>query len=240
MAVKKTDTNYEISLQDLLEAGSHFGHQAKRWNPKMKPYIWQARDGVHIFDLVKTKDQLVKACEAAKEMVKNNEIIVMVGTKRQAKAIIKEEALKAGMPYVTHRWLGGTITNWGQIETSIKKLNEMKEKTEKGEYKKYTKKENILIQREIARLEKIVGGLTNLKKTPEAIFVVDAKREYAAVKEANMKGIKVFAIVDSNCDPENIDYLIPANDDAVRSIKLLVGTFAKAVADGVNLRGKKK
>lgn len=240
MAKEAKESQFSVSLKDLLEAGCHFGHQSRRWHPKMAPFIWQARGGVHIFDLVKTKEQLEKACGAVLELVAEGKVIVFVGTKRQAQAIVKEEAEKAGIPYVSNRWMGGLITNWGQVSKSIEKLVEMKEKKEKGEYDKYTKKENVLIDREISRLEKFFGGLAGLKQIPEAIFVVDIKKEKAAVKEAKMKGLKVFAIVDSNSDPTPVDYLIPVNDDAVRSIKLVVEKFAEAVKKGLELKEKKK
>jgi small subunit ribosomal protein S2 len=226
---------YEVPLKDLLEAGCHFGHQSRRWNPKMQPYIWQAKEGVHIFDLVKTAAKLKEACLALRDLVAEGKTVTFVGTKRQAQAVIKEEAKKTGVPYVAQRWLGGTITNWEQIKKSLDKLIEMREKKEKGEYEKYTKKENVLIDREIDRLSRFLGGLVDLKEPPEALFVVDVKREIAAVKEAKKKGIKVFAIVDSNADPDLVDYVIPANDDAVRSIKLIVAKIAQAVEEGKKL-----
>jgi len=222
----------KISLKDLLEAGAHFGHQAKRWNPKMKPYLFGVRNGVHIFDLVKTKEGLEKAVDFVKNLTAEGGVIVFVGTKRQAAEIVKEEAKKAGVPHVWERWLGGTITNWEQIKKSIEKLVEMKEKREKGEYKEFTKKENILIDREIARLERFFGGLVGIKELPSAIFVVDTKKEEAAVKEAKKKGITVVAVVDSNSDPDLVDYVIPGNDDAVGAIKLMVGTIAEAAREG--------
>lgn len=231
---------FRIPLKQLLEAGSHFGHQVRRWNPKMTPFIYCARDGVHIFDLAKTANKLAEACVATKELVAEGGTIVFVGTKRQAQTIIKEEAVRSGVPYIVIRWLGGTISNWSQIEKSIHKLIEMEKKKEEGEYEKYTKKENILINREIARLKRFFGGLTNLKKVPEALFVVDVNREKTAISEAREKGVKIFALVDSNVDPTFIDYPIPANDDAVGSIKLIVSTFAKAVGEGMELREKKE
>jgi small subunit ribosomal protein S2 len=218
----------KISLKDLLEAGCHFGHQSSRWNPKMKPYIFTARDGVHVFDLAKTKEGLEAAMEYVEGLVKEGKTIVFVGTKRQAKEIIKEVAEKVGMPYVSQRWLGGTITNWEEIKKRIERLGEMKEKREKGEYKEFTKKERILIDREIARLERLFGGLKGLKDLPEAIFVVDVKRELAAVKEANKRGVKVVALVDTNSDPDLVDYVIPANDDATGSIELVVRKIGEA------------
>jgi len=230
----------KTSLKDLLEAGAHFGHQAARWNPKMKPYLYTVRDGVHVFDLAKTKEGLDKACEYVRKLTAEGEKIVFVGTKRQAEAIVKEEAKKAGVPYVSERWLGGTITNWEQIKKSIEKLTEMIEKREKGEYKKYTKKEQLLLDREIARLEKFFGGLVSLKELPAAIFVVDTKKEVTAVKEAEQKGITVVAIVDSNSDPDLVDYVIPANDDAVGAVKLIVGAIAEAAKEGREKFEKKK
>lgn len=230
----------KISLKDLLEAGAHFGHQAARWNPKMKPYLYTVRDGVHVFDLAQTKKSLEEACEFVRKLTAEGGKIIFVGTKRQAGEIVKEEAKKAGTPYVCQRWLGGTITNWEQIKKSIEKLTEMKEKKELGEYKKYTKKEQLLLDREIARLEKFFGGLVGLKELPEAIFVVDTKKEVTAVKEANKKGITVVAVVDSNSDPDLVDYVIPANDDAVGAVKLIVGAIGEAAKEGREKFEKKK
>ncbi|HUV47092.1 MAG TPA: 30S ribosomal protein S2 [Candidatus Bathyarchaeia archaeon] len=230
---------YEVSLKDLLEAGCHFGHQSGRWQPKMQPFIWGAKEGVHIFDLVKTAAFLREACLAVQDLVSEGKTIVFIGTKRQAQAIIKEEATKAGISYVINRWLGGTITNWEQIKKSLDKLKEMRDKKEKGDYEKYTKKENVLIDREITRLARFFDGLVDLKQPPDALFIVDVKKEIAAVREANKKGIKVFAIVDSNADPDLVDYVIPANDDAVRSIKLIVAKIAQAVEEGKKIAKKK-
>jgi small subunit ribosomal protein S2 len=198
----------------------------------MKPYIFTARDGVHVFDLAKTKEGLEAAMEYVKGLVKEGKTIVFVGTKRQAKEVIKEVAEKVGMPYVSQRWLGGTITNWEEIKKRIERLGEMKEKREKGEYKEFTKKERILIDREIARLERLFGGLVGLEDLPEAIFVVDVKREIAAVKEANKRGVKVVALVDTNSDPDLVDYVIPANDDATGSIELVVRKIGEACDHG--------
>lgn len=231
---------YSVPLSDLLEAGCHFGHQVRRWNPKMAPYIYTERDRVHIFDLAKTAEGLETACEHVKDLVASGKTVLFVGTKRQAKAIVREEAQKAGAPFVTERWLGGTITNWGQIQKSIGKLADMVEKREKGEYKKYTKKENVLINREIDRLERFFGGLSSLKQIPDTIFVVDTHRELVAVKEAVSREVPVVAIVDTNSDPDLVNHVIPANDDAVRSIKLIVSMVAKAYAEGKQLAEKKK
>lgn len=229
----------QISLQELLEVGAHFGHQPRRWNPRMKPYLYGNRDGVHIFDLVKTKKLLEDACEFIKEQIVEGKVIVFVGTKRQAADIIREEAKRAEVPYVSQRWLGGTITNWEQIRKSVKKLADMKAKKETGGYDKYTKKENILIDREIARLDKFFGGLSELHKIPDVLFVVDVKREEAAIKEALKVSIPIVAMVDSNSDPTMIDWVIPINDDAVRSVKLVVSRVADAVIEGRQI-GKKR
>jgi len=228
----KTKSEIKINLKDLLDAGCHFGHQAQRWNPKMAPFLYGVRDGVHIFDLAKTKEGLEKAAEFVKDTVAKGGKIIFVGTKRQAQAIVKEEAQKAKMPFITERWLGGIITNWDNIKKSIDKLKDLKTQKEAGELKKYTKKENILIDREIARLERFFGGLVDLKELPAAIFIIDIKKEQAALREAVKKNIPVIAIVDSNSDPDMVDWVIPANDDAVGSIKLIVSLIAEAVKIG--------
>jgi len=222
----------EVSLKDLLEAGAHFGHQARRWNPKMKRYIYGERGGVHILDLVQTKKGLDEACEFVKKLTGEGKIILFVGTKRQAAGIVKDQAVKAGMPYLTQRWVGGLLTNWREISKRIKKLHEMKEKREKGEYKVYTKKEQLLLDREIAKLEKFLGGVANLEKLPDALFVVDTHREEVAVLEANRMGIPVVGIVDTNADPEIVDWVIPSNDDAVKTVELVVRSIADAIETG--------
>ena len=240
MPKKKDD--FIVPLEELLEAGAHFGHQTKRWNPKMKSYIHSSRGGVHIFDLVKTARGLQNAYDYVYDLVKKGGRIVFVGTKRQAQSIIREEAKKCETFHVTERWLGGTITNWDQIGKRVERLQDLKSKKESGEFKKYTKKENVLIDREINKLERFVGGLEGLKKIPDAIFVVDVNRESAAVKEARMRGVKIVAIVDSNADQELVDYVIPANDDAIRSIKLIVEKIGQAVLEGKKVdkkQGKK-
>ncbi len=230
----------KIELKDLLDAGAHFGHQSHRWHPQMAPYLYGARDGIHIFDLVKTKEGLERAIEFVKKTVSEGGKIIFVGTKRQAQAIIKEEALKAKMPFITERWMGGIITNWDHIKLSVEKLKDLKEKKEAGEFEKYTKKENILIDREVARLERFFGGLVDLEELPAAIFVIDVKKEKAAVKEASMKEIPVIAVVDSNSDPNLIDYVIPANDDAIGSIKLISEMIGLAAQEGREIFDKKK
>lgn len=230
----------EITLTQLLEAGCHFGHQSKRWNPKMKSYLYDVREGVHIFDLVKTKEGLEAACAFLKETAGLGKTIVFVGTKRQASAIVEEVAKKIGVPYVAQRWLGGTITNWEQIKKSINKLVRMKDEQSQGEYKKYTKKEQLLLEREIIKLDKFYGGLVNLKGRPDALFVVDVKKEEVVVHEAHLKGIPVVGIVDSDSDPDTADYVIPCNDDAVGCIKFVVETVGEAVREGKEAWEKKK
>src|SRR3972149_8665295 len=195
---KKTATkkpaDYKISLEELLEAGCHFGHQGRRWNPKMEPYIYAKKEGVHIFDLEKTAAGLANALTFVRDLVSEGKKIVFVGTKRQAADIIKDEALKTGLPYVNMRWLGGTITNWEQIKKGIDRLAELETKKQKGELKIYTKKENVLFDREIDKLNRFVGGLRSLTELPQAIFVVDVKKEIAAVREARTKGITGIAL----------------------------------------------
>ncbi|MBI2009999.1 MAG: 30S ribosomal protein S2 [Candidatus Chisholmbacteria bacterium] len=236
---EKASANFVVPLEELLEAGSHFGHQSKRWNPKMKEYLYTVRGGVHIFDLVKTAEKLKEAGDYLRDLAAKGGSIVFVGTKRQAQEIIKEEAQKAGAYFIAERWLGGIITNWEEISKRLRHLEETKVKKEAGEFKKYTKKENVLIDREIVKLTRFLGGLTGLKAVPDAIVVVDVTREIAAVREAKLRGVTVVAIVDSNADPDFADYVIPANDDAVRSIKLVVAALAKAVAEGKAMGEKK-
>ena len=233
-------SKYEIDLRDLLEAGCHFGHQSRRWNPKMSEYIYTDRDSVHIFDLAITAKNLIESMEFVKDWVSSGKDIVFVGTKRQAAAIVREEALKVGAPYVDVRWLGGTLTNWSEMKKRIKKLKNMKDKMEQGEYETYTKKEQVLMKREIARLERFFGGLAKLPGRPEALFIVDTHREITAVKEAFMLDIPIVGMVDTNADPDLVSQVIPVNDDAVRSIKLVVTKIAEAYADGKNKKPKQE
>jgi len=228
----------EVKLKDLLEAGCHFGHQAARWNPKMKRYIFTARDNVHIFDLVKTKEGLEAAAEFAKKIVAEGGKVVLVGTKKQAKDLIKEAGIKTGMPYVSERWVGGTITNWDKIKKNIENLIDLKERKAAGEFKEYTKKENLLIDRQINKLEYVYGGLVSLAGLPEAIFVIDVKREIGAVKEASGRNISVIGVVDTNSDPDLVDLVIPANDDAAKSVHLIVGFLTQALEEGNRLAEK--
>lgn len=226
----------DISLQELLEAGSHFGHQKRRWNPAMKDFIYGEKDGVHIFDLAKTKAGLEAACEFVENTVRAGGKILFVGTKRQAGDIIKAEAVRVGMPYVSVRWMGGLFTNYSQLSKSIKKMADLKAKRASGELKKYTKKEQLLIDRDIARLEKFFSGVADMNGLPTAIFVVDTHKEEVSVMEAVKMGIPVVGIVDSNSTPNGVDYVIPANDDAVKSIELIIKAVADAVEDGKKVK----
>jgi small subunit ribosomal protein S2 len=218
------------TLEELLEAGCHFGHQARRWHPKMKPYIYTVRGGVHIFDLVKTQSALKAAAEFVEGLGKEGKTLLMVGTKRQAKVVVAEAAKKAGAFWVSERWLGGILTNWEEIKKRLNRLAEMKQKRESGEYTKYTKKENLLIDRNIAKMERFLGGLAGLTGLPDAMFVVDTHKEIAAVREAKLKGVTIVGMVDTNADPTGIAYVIPVNDDAVRSVKLVVEKIGEAYA----------
>jgi len=229
---------YEVDLKELLDAGCHFGHQAKRWNPKMKKFIYTERDGVHIFDLVKTGNNLEAAMEYVRDTVRAGKEVVFVGAKRQAKAIVLEEAMKAGAPYVIERWLGGMLTNWDEMEKRLKKLARLKKQRDAGELSGYTKKERLMIDKEIARLERFFGGIAGLTRRPEALFIVDTHRETTAVYEAERVGAKVIGMVDSNADPSSVTFPIPANDDAVRSIKLIVEKIGQAYAEGKAMRAK--
>lgn len=223
-----------ITLEELLEAGCHFGHQIRRWNPKMAQYIYGEREGIHIFDLAKTREMLLEAYEAVRDVAASGGVILFVGTKRQAQDLVVQTAKKVGMPYIASRWLGGTLTNFEQINRSIKKLKEMKEKRDSGEYKEYTKLERLLIDREIGKLERVLGGISDMGKVPDMIFIVDTHEEATAVREAQRIGIPVVGITDTNSDPTKIDYPIPANDDAVKSVSYILGVVEQAVKDGKN------
>ena len=226
----------DISLKDLLEAGCHFGHQTVRWNPKMRPYIFEAREGVHIFDLVKTKEGLEETCAFLKKVAADGGKILFIGTKRQAREMVKKAAIETGMPYVTERWLGGILTNFEQIKKSLDRAEYLKTGKADGSFKSYTKKENLLFEREAIKLEKFFGGLKGVEKMPEAVFIVDVKTELNAVKEAERRQVKVAAIVDTNSDPDMVDYVIPANDDANKSVDLLVTAVKEAILEGLKSR----
>lgn len=227
---KKYDTP---KIEQLIEAGVHFGHQVKRWHPDMAPFIYTVKKNIHIIDLEQTEKLLEKAADFLYKTALKGGKIVFVGTKKQAREIIEIEAKRAGAMFVTERWLGGTITNFDVIKkNNIDKLINMKKDREQGEYEKYTKKERLLLDREIENLERFVGGLTNLSKIPDAIFVVDARREKTAVSEAVVAGVPVVALIDTNTDPEGIEYPIPGNDDAIKSIVCVTKALSDAVEQG--------
>ena len=225
-----------VSMKALLESGVHFGHRTNKWNPKMRPYIFTERNGIHIIDLQQTVKLLDDAFNKVRDTVAAGGTILFVGTKRQAQETIQEEAERCGMPYVNQRWLGGTLTNWVTIQQRIIELTRLEKLFETGEINQLTKKEGLLIQREITRLQTRLSGIRNMKSLPDLLFVIDIEREDTAVREANLKGIPVIALVDTNCDPSDIDYVIPSNDDAIRAIKLLVGRMADAVIEGKMMR----
>ena len=221
-----------ISMKQLLEAGVHFGHQTRRWNPKMAAYIFTERNGIYIIDLQKTVKKLEEAYFFVRDIAAAGESVLFVGTKKQAQDAIKEEAERAGQFYVNARWLGGMLTNFKTMRTRIARLNQPKKMQEDGTFDLLPKKEVIKLQLEIAKLEKYLGGVKDMKKLPGAMFVVDPRKEKNAIAEARKLGIPVVAIVDTNCDPDEIDYVIPGNDDAIRAIKLISQTMANAVIEG--------
>lgn len=221
-----------ISMKQLLESGVHFGHQTRRWNPKMAPYIFTERNGIYIIDLQKTVKKLEEAYNLVRDLSAEGKDILFVGTKKQAVDSIKEEAEFCGMPYVNARWLGGMMTNFTTIRRRIKRLEQLRKMEEDGTFELLPKKEVIKLQGEIERLEKFMGGIKNMKKLPGALFVVDPRKERIAVLEAKKLGIPIVAIVDTNCDPDEIDYVIPGNDDAIRAVKLIAHTIACAVIEG--------
>ncbi|MCD6305905.1 MAG: 30S ribosomal protein S2 [Deltaproteobacteria bacterium] len=224
-----------INMKQLLESGVHFGHQTRRWNPKMKPYIFGARNGIHIIDLQKTVRLIKVAYEFIARTVSEGYSVLFVGTKKQAHESIVEEAERCGMFYVVNRWLGGTLTNFQTIKKSIARLKELEKMKEDGSINRYTKKEILKMDKELYKLEKNLGGIKNMDELPGAVFVVDPKREKIAVREARRLGIPVVAIADSNCDPDEIDFLIPGNDDAIRAIRLICSKIADACIEGHNI-----
>jgi small subunit ribosomal protein S2 len=221
-----------IPMKALLESGVHFGHRTNKWDPRMKPYIFTERNGIHIIDLQQTVKLLNNAYTVIRDAVAAGGTILFVGTKRQAQETIVDEANRCGMPYVTERWLGGTLTNWSTIYQRVQELERLEKMRDSGEINHLTKKEGLLIEREIMRLERRLSGVRNMKRLPELLFIVDVCREYAAVHEANLLNIPIIAMVDTNCNPLTVDYVIPSNDDAIRAIKLLVSKIADAVEEG--------
>ncbi|MCI6655651.1 MAG: 30S ribosomal protein S2 [Christensenellales bacterium] len=220
-----------ISMKQLLEAGVHFGHQTRRWNPKMAEYIYTERNGIYIIDLQKSVGKVDEAYNAVKDIVANGGSILFVGTKKQAQDSIKTEAERCGMYFVNERWLGGMLTNFKTIQTRIKRLKEIETMSEDGTFDVLPKKEVILIKKEWEKLEKNLGGIKDMKKLPDAIFVVDPKKERICIQEAHTLGIPLIGIADTNCDPEELDYVIPGNDDAIRAVKLIVSKMADAVIE---------
>jgi small subunit ribosomal protein S2 len=225
-----------VSMKELLESGVHFGHRTHKWHPKMRPYIFTERNSIHIIDLQKTVKALEEAYALVRDTVSKGGSVLFVGTKRQAQDTIQIEATRCGMPYVTARWLGGTLTNWRTIRQRINELERLERMRDRGDFASFTKKEALGMTRKIERLEMLLGGIRNMAKTPELLFVVDVRREDTSIHEANLLEIPVVAMVDTNCDPRNIDYIIPSNDDAIRAIKLVVGRIADAVLEGQAMR----
>ena len=226
----------KISLEDLLESGAHFGHQVRRWNPKVKEFVYGEQDGVHIFDLVKTKESLEIALAEITKTIQEGKTILLLATKKQAKDKALEIGKETGISIVTERWLGGTITNFDQIKRSLDKLADMKEKLGSGYYAKYTKRERVLIEREKDRLERFFGGITNLKTTPDLLIVVDIRKEVTAIKEANRKKVKIVGIVDTNSDPNQVDFPIPMNDDATKALHLVLEYIKQAILEGKGVK----
>lgn len=227
------------SMIELLEAGVHFGHQTHRWNPKMKPYIYGARNGIYVIDLRKTSDKLDEAYNIVREFAARGKNIVFVGTKKQAADVVAEEALRAGSYYVNRRWLGGMLTNFETIRGRINKLRELEEDVASGRFQSYSKKEVAQIMKKLDKLSKTLGGIKEMRGMPEMLFVVDQKEELIAIKEANKLGIPVVCLADTNADPDGINYIIPGNDDAIRSVKLIVSKMADAILEGKQLRENK-
>ncbi|MBE6890537.1 MAG: 30S ribosomal protein S2 [Ruminococcaceae bacterium] len=221
-----------ISMKQLLEAGVHFGHHTRRWNPKMAEYIFTERNGIYIIDLQKTVKKVEEAYNFVRELAENGEEILFVGTKKQAQDSIKEEAERVGMYYVNARWLGGMLTNFSTIKTRIDRLAQLRKMEEDGTFALLPKKEVVKLNLEIEKLEKYLGGIKNMKKLPAALFIVDPRKERNAVAEARKLNIPIIAIVDTNCDPDEVDYVIPGNDDAIRAVKLIAGTISNAIIEG--------
>ena len=220
-----------VSMKQLLEAGVHFGHQTRRWNPKMAPYIFTERNGIYIIDLQKTVGMIDTAYNAVYDIVSQGGTILFVGTKKQAQDAIKDEALRCGMFYVNERWLGGMLTNFKTIQSRIDRLKKIERMQEDGTFDVLPKKEVMELKKELAKLQKNLGGIKDMKRIPDAIFVVDPKKEHICVQEAQSLGITLIGIADTNCDPEELDFVIPGNDDAIRAVKLLTGAMADAVIE---------
>ncbi len=229
-----------VTMKQLLEAGVHFGHQTRRWNPKMAPYIYGERNGIHIIDLRQTLDQVGKATDYVRDMVASGGAIMFVGTKKQAQSPVEMAAKESSMPYVNYRWLGGMLTNFQTIQKRIYYMRELERMEESGEMQQRPKKERLRLRRELEKLQANLGGVRDLTRVPQAVFVVDVNAENTAVKEAQRLGLKVIALVDSNCDPDAVDIVIPGNDDAIRSAELIAMALAEAAKEGRELATAKK
>lgn len=225
-----------VTMKQLLEMGVHFGHRTQKWNPKMAPFIFMARNGIHIIDLQQTMQNLNQYYDMVRDTVRNGGTVLFVGTKRQAQETIAQEAGRCKMPYINTRWLGGTLTNWRTIRERIDTLKKLESRRDKGEFELLTKREALMLNRKIEKLQERLGGIRDMRRVPELLIVVDTRRESTAVKEANILNIPVMALVDTNCDPDVIDYIVPGNDDAMRSIKLIISAFADAVLEGKAMR----
>lgn len=231
--IKEVKKSLNVTVEALFEAGAHFGHVVKKWNPKMKKYLWGEKNGIHIFDLEKTIGGLDEACKALTKAAAEGKRIVIVGTKRQAKQMVEAEAKRVGVPYITQRWMGGLITNWKQVKQTLDRLNSLKLKREQGQLKKFTKKEQVLFDKEIARLERVVGGIATLKDAPEVIVAIDTHKEKLSVKEANNRNALVIGLVDSNANPDLVDYIVPMNDDSAKALEIVVSAFGNALEVGL-------
>ena len=229
---RKDPTLSVISMRALLEAGVHFGHQTRRWNPKMKPFIFQERNGIYIIDLGQTVQRLRETYEAVKQMSREGKVVLFVGTKKQAQDVVKEEAERAGTYFVNQRWLGGTLTNFSTIQKRIARLRELENMKQQGDFDRLPKKEVAKLSDEMGKLERFLGGIKDMHRLPDAIFIVDPKKEQIAVNEARKLKIPIIAVIDTNCDPDEIDYAVPGNDDAIRSVRLMVSTIANAIIEG--------
>lgn len=225
-----------VEMKELLEAGVHFGHRVKRWHPKMRSFIFTERNGIHIIDIQQTIERLGQATELIKEDISSGGMLLFVGTKKQAQDSIAQAAERCGMPYVNERWLGGTLTNFRTIRQRIEHLKDLERSHERGEFEKLTKKEILVLEREMSKLNRRLGGIKNMDRLPSLVFITDVRREQIAVKEANKLGIPIIGMVDTNCDPTAIDYVIPANDDAIRSIRLICTKLADAIIEGQHIR----
>lgn len=230
----------EVTMKQLLEAGVHFGHQTRRWNPKMRPYIYGDRNGIHIIDLRQTVDQIARAQDVTRDAVAGGGSILFVGTKKQAQEAIERQAKRSGQPYVNYRWLGGMLTNFRTIQQRVFYMRELRRMEETGEINNLPKKERLSLRRELEKLEANLGGVSTLQRLPDVVFIVDVNTEETAVREADRLGIPIIALVDSNSDPDAIDYVIPGNDDAIRAADLVAGAMADAAIEGREIASKKK